>query len=321
MKPEDNGIIFDIQHYSLQDGPGVRSTVFFKGCPLSCWWCSNPESQSLQPQLLFYENLCVSCGTCVEACPNQAIVVVEDGSIHLRRELCQACGSCVPVCLRNARAISGRIMTVDEVCDDVRQHWRIFMQSDGGVTCSGGEPLAQPGFLSSVLTRLHDELGFHTCLDTSGYTPWETLQWMLPHLDLILLDIKHMDGTRHKKATGLGNELILRNARELGRVGFPVLIRLPLIPDFNDTLENLHALGSFLRGIGLLDVEIMPYHEFGLSKYSALGRKYNHPSSAMPETERAVMVLQTYGLEVLVHGRMYDEKKTKIASEGVDYKQ
>lgn len=301
MMSERSGIVFDIQHYCLHDGPGIRSTVFLKGCPLTCRWCSNPESQSRHAQILFYRNLCVGCGACVAACPDQALSMEEDG-VHMRRDLCTACGHCVPVCLRNARTVSGRVMTTEEVCTEVRQHWKIFMQSGGGVTCGGGEALAQPGFLLSLLIRLHDELGFHTCLDTSGYAPWKTLHGMLPYLDLILLDIKHMESSMHEKATGKGNECILRNAKELGRLGFPVVVRLPLIPRFNDTESNLHALGAFLKETGMNAVEILPYHGFGISKYDALEKIYSPLATGEPETERAVSVLHGYGLDVRVHG-------------------
>jgi len=295
------GLIFDIQHYCLQDGPGVRSTVFLKGCPLSCQWCSNPESQSGRPQLLVYAHLCVRCGACAAACPNQAITLGGDGP-SLDRGLCTACGACVPACLQNARALSGRMATVEEVCDEVRQHWRIFMQSGGGVTCGGGEALAQPAFLLALLTRLHDDLGFHTCLDTTGYAPWNVLEGVLPHLDLILLDIKHMDGERHREATGVDNGPILRNARKLGQLDFPVTVRLPLIPGFNDDEQNIHALGSFLRDNRLNVVEIMPYHELGRSKYDALGRKYCPPIDKEPKTRSAESILRRFGLAATVHG-------------------
>lgn len=298
---EPRGMVFDIQHYCLHDGPGVRSTVFLKGCPLSCRWCSNPESQSGQPQLLYYRHLCVGCGACVAACPNRALILDEDG-LHLDRDLCAACGLCVPACLQNARALSGRQMTVQQVCDEVRQHWRIFMQSGGGVTCGGGEAMAQPAFLLALLDRLHTELGFHTCLDTSGFAPWEVLVGLLPHLDLILLDIKHMDGAKHRAATGVDNQPILRNAAALGRLGFPVTVRLPLIPGFNDDEQNIHALGAFLREHRLPAVEIMPYHELGRSKYDALGREYCPPPTKEPKTRSSEKILRGYGLEATVHG-------------------
>lgn len=299
---QPRGLIFDIQHYCLHDGPGVRSTVFLKGCPLSCRWCSNPESQSGRPQLLFYENLCVRCGACAAACPNQALSLDGNGPA-MDRARCTACGQCVPACLQNARALSGRSVTVEEVCDEVRQHWRIFMQSGGGVTCGGGEALAQPAFLRALLARLHTGLGFHTCLDTCGYAPWEVLRDMLPQLDLILLDIKHMTGSRHQEATGADNGPILRNARELGRVGFPVLVRLPLVPGFNDDEENLESLAAFMRENGLGRIEIMPYHELGRSKYAALGKDCWAPPDKRPATERAEAILANHGLETLVHGR------------------
>lgn len=313
MNTAPRGMVFDIQHYCLHDGPGIRSTVFLKGCPLSCRWCSNPESQKRRPQLLFYRNLCVGCGACVEVCPRKALSLEADG-LHMDRARCTGCGRCVPVCLQNARVLSGRLMDVEEVCEEVRQHWRIFMHSGGGVTCGGGESLAQPGFLLALLTRLHDELGLHTCLDTSGHAPWRTLRAMLPHLDLILLDIKHMDPARHREATGRDNGPVLRNARELGRRCFPVVIRLPLIPAFNDTEDNLQALGAFLAEVGLPELEIMPYHEFGLSKYAALGQPYSPPPAKAPDVEKAESILRGFGLDVRVHGRQEEQPPTPCPS-------
>lgn len=176
------------------------------------------------------------------------------------------------------------------------------MHSGGGITCSGGEPLTQPAFLKELLIKLHDQLGFHTCLDTSGYAPWKTLEDMLPHLDMILLDIKHMDDNAHQEGTGVSNDAILQNAVKLGKLNFPVTIRLPLIPKFNDTLDNLEHMGVFLRENRLLSVEILPYHEFGLSKYTALQLDYQMPVSLPPATSIALKTLEKCGLNVSVHG-------------------
>ncbi|KAI95522.1 glycyl radical-activating protein [Rhodomicrobium udaipurense JA643] len=304
MKPADNpsGIVFDIQHFSVHDGPGVRSTVFLKGCPLTCRWCSNPESQRHQPELLHFGELCTLCGICVEECPNDALAIAGD---ELRRDeaACKLCGLCVSVCPQDARQLSGHRMTVEEVSTEVRQHWRIFMQSGGGVTLSGGEVLAQPAFAGALLSALHDDLGFHTCVDTTGFLPWENFERLLPAIDLILLDLKHMDDARHREATGIGNARILENARRLGERGFPVIVRLPLISAYNDTDENLHALGAFMKKANLGMLEILPYHEFGVSKYSALGKTYTVLSRKVPRSDTAADILGSYGLDVTVARR------------------
>lgn len=294
-------MIFDIQHYSLHDGPGVRSTVFFKGCPLSCKWCSNPESQQHASQIMHYQNICTVCGACITACPHGALSL-DRGAIKRQNDKCQACGQCISVCKSKASVLSGHPESVNEICSEVREHWRIFMQSGGGITCSGGEPLTQPAFLKGLLVKLHDELGFHTCLDTTGFAPWKTLEAMLPHLDLVLLDIKHMDNNTHKKGTGVSNVSILQNAVELGKLKFPVTVRLPLIPQFNDSPWNLELMGGFLNENGLTIVEIIPYHEFGLSKYNALQIDYQAPPSITPATSLAVNTLKDFGMDVTVHG-------------------
>ncbi|MEC5319351.1 glycyl-radical enzyme activating protein [Brenneria populi subsp. brevivirga] len=297
---EPQGVIFDIQHFSLHDGPGVRSTVFFKGCPLSCLWCSNPESQRRKPQLMYFAANCVSCGACVAVCKTGALSPGEKG-INIDRSVCQSCGLCVEVCSNDARTLSGRKMSVEEIADEVRQHWRIFMQSGGGVTCSGGEILSQPVFLRALLRKLHDEMGLHLCLDTSGYAPWSTLEPLLPHADMILLDLKHMDSACHKKATGRDNVRILENARRLGKCGFPVLVRLPLIPGFNDDDGNLSRLGAFMTEVALPAIEILPYHEFGSSKYQALGKTYRSYGNKRPRVREAREILSGFGLEVVLN--------------------
>jgi pyruvate formate lyase activating enzyme len=300
MREDIRGMVFDIQHFSLHDGPGVRSTIFLKGCPLSCWWCSNPESQHHGPQLLFFRHLCGGCGECARQCPEEAACVGEQG-VAVRRARCTACGVCVLSCRRGARALSGKAMSVGEACGHVRRHWRIFQTSGGGVTVSGGEALLQAEFLSALLEALHDDLGLHTCLDSCGHAPWPILEGMLPFLDMALLDMKHMDADEHKRGTGVGNALILENARRLAQSRVPVVVRLPLIPGFNDTPENLSATGMFLRETGLDTVEIMPYHTLGAAKHAALGRQYTFEPPAAPKAEEAGDRLRAYGLNVSVH--------------------
>ncbi len=293
----ETGWIFDIQHFSVHDGPGIRTTIFFKGCPLSCLWCSNPESQNPKPQLMYFSQLCKGCASCVEACSHKA-VKIENAALKYVRDQCVSCGTCASACLYEARTLSGRQMTVQQLCDAVSEDWRFYMQTGGGVTCGGGEPLMQPGFLRSLLIRLHDELGYHTSLDTSGFAPWNVLESLLAHLDLVLLDIKHMDSSVHKKLTGVGNELILHNAQELARRGFPVLTRVPLIPGANDDRLNLNALGQFLSKNNLRDVEVIPYHTYGLNKYKALGIDYAFAQTAKPDCDFCKSILGSYQLKV-----------------------
>lgn len=294
------GRIFDMQRFCTHDGPGIRTTIFLKGCPLRCAWCSNPESQHPAPQLLFHANLCKGCGHCAKVCPSGAISTAE-GNLSFKRNMCTNCGACASVCPAEARTLSGRTVDVEDVVEFARQDWKYYMESGGGITCSGGEALAQPEFLKALLVRLHDELGYHTCLDTTGHTPWEKLQAVLPHTNLILLDIKHMDSTEHKRMTGQENTLILENAGKLAAMEFPVLIRVPLIPAYNDTEQNVEALGEFLSECRFCDVELMPYHTFGKSKYQALGWQYAD-IPGKPQVERTVTLLKKHGLNVMVHG-------------------
>ena len=294
------GTIFDIQHFSLQDGPGIRSTVFFKGCPLRCRWCSNPESQLPQPQFLHYHSLCRQCGACVETCPQRALSCTQEGNF-VRNDSCNRCEKCVEVCRWNANALSGRSVSAEEVCEELLLYWRVFVYHGGGITCSGGEPLAQPQFLKAILSIMHDSYGIDTCIETSGFAPWEVLGSVLPHLDRLYFDIKHMDDARHREGTGVSNAVILENAAKLATCGKSIVIRTPLIPGFNDTEENMEALGVFMASHGLPEIELMPQHVYGKSKYAALGRFYDVDESAQPQTERAVGILRRFVDKVSVH--------------------
>lgn len=296
----NKGIIFDIQHFSIHDGPGIRSTIFFKGCPLSCLWCSNPESHATHPQIMYYQHLCTGCGACVDVCRNKALIKGDDAIEHDKIR-CSACGVCAGACLYKARIHTGKVVDVDTVCDTIHEHWRIFMQSGGGVTCSGGEVFMQPDFLRAILYKVHDVLGLHSCIETSGYTRWESFASVLPLLDLVFLDIKHMDNEKHMRATGKPNGLILENARKLADSNVPVIIRFPLIPGFNDSVDDVRDLGVFLQATGLRHLEIMPYHALGVSKYAALGKKCRMDSNKAPRVDAAVAILQKYGIKVEVH--------------------
>jgi pyruvate formate lyase activating enzyme len=296
------GYIFDIQRFSINDGPGIRTTVFFKGCPLRCIWCSNPESQETLPQLLYFESLCTRCYRCVEVCPTGATKRSSDGSIEIDRGLCQACGSCVEACPAEARAISGRTMSVDEVMEIVRKDELFYRNSGGGVTASGGEPTYQPDFLIELF-RQCQRYGFHTTLDTCGYVKWKIMKGILDHTDLVYYDLKHMDTEKHREFTGVGNELILGNAKRISQSGTPIVMRIPLIPGYNDSAENIRATAEFVSGLNVVRVDIVPFHQLGSNKYQRLGRIYQL-TEVKPYQEEEIQAFkdtfESYGLEVSI---------------------
>ncbi|HZK56041.1 MAG TPA: glycyl-radical enzyme activating protein [Desulfosporosinus sp.] len=299
---EKKALIFNIQRYSTEDGPGIRTTVFFQGCPLSCPWCSNPESKQHKPQLLHFSNTCVQCYSCLKACPTGASQKKDDGSVWVDRAICNGCGACVKVCPANARSNAGKWMTVDEVFNIIDKDSSYYMNSDGGVTLGGGECTSQPEFALELLDRCYHR-AIHTCLDTCGYTPWAVLEKILPKVELVLFDIKHMDPVKHKELTGVDNELILDNASKIKQMGIEIIIRLPLIPGYNDDERNIKATGRFMKLRGLDRVDILPYHRLGVNKYNALGEEY--PLAELPSLEKdninkTVKILESYGLKVNV---------------------
>ena len=264
------GTIFDIKEFAVHDGPGVRQTVFLKGCPLRCRWCHNPEGLSVQPQLMFSRSSCIRCGKCMEVCP-AASKAGKPGGFYPGKD-CIACGTCVDVCPMGLRQITGKVMSSGELVAAIRENSDYYAALGGGVTFSGGEPLLQGEFLLEVLEQLPD---LHTAIDTSAYADSRLFAQAAERLSFLMMDVKLMDPALHKKYTGVDNGIILDNLRFLCRGSKPFVIRIPLIPGVNDSRENLEATAAFLSGAAsLLRVEILPYHKTAGAKYSMLGMEY-----------------------------------------------
>lgn len=299
-----SGIVFDIQKFSLHDGPGIRTTVFLKGCGLRCWWCHNPESQHPRPELLLRVELCIQCGACVAECPQGAIQ--PDGDAFVTdRALCERCGECLTACVAEAREIVGQEMTVEQVMDDVLRDVIFYDQSGGGVTFSGGEPLLQGEFLLDLLQacKAHD---LHTIVDTCGHANVDTLARVRPYVDLFLYDVKVMDDARHREVTGVSNALILDNLRFLAAHNHPVIVRVPVIPNINDDEDNLRQLGDLVRSMpNITQVNILPYHKLGKDKYDRLAHTNPMPETAEPSEDAMLdvkRVLESFGLNVTIGG-------------------
>ncbi len=257
---EKGGVIFNIEHSSFVDGPGIRTTVFFKGCNLRCAWCHNPESQSFLPQMMIYKEKCVSCGRCKEKCPSGL-------------ENCTLCGACALYCPADARRIKGKNYTVEEVLDEVLSDAPFYESSGGGVTFSGGECMLQIDFLEELLEKCK-AAGVHTAVDTAGHVPFESFKKILDLTDIFLYDVKCFDSEKHKKYTGVGNELILKNLAKLLSAGKRIWVRIPIITGVNDTAEEMLCIKDFFDRNGYPErIELLPYHSMGESKYDALGRQ------------------------------------------------
>jgi pyruvate formate lyase activating enzyme len=306
------GTVFDIQRYSLHDGPGLRTSVFLKGCPLRCSWCSNPESQRVTPELAMFSANCLACGACVEVCGPGARKLV-DGQLVWERGLCNECAECVRACPAEAVCWSGQRWTAGDVIREVLRD-APFYEDGGGLTLTGGEPALQPAFAEAIL-RLAKAERLNTAIETTGNAPWEVLGMLLPYLDLWLYDVKHMDSKTHRDCTGLGNELVLSNLRKLATLGAPIEVRVPLIPGFNMTEENVRQTAEFVveLGGGVRSVDLLPYHTLGRAKYEALGRSCpwkdrDPPTDADPATgsgqavQAVAETVRSYGLNVQIVG-------------------
>jgi len=293
-------MIFDIKKYAIHDGPGIRTTVFFKGCPLHCKWCHNPESIRFHPELGFRQRRCIGCGQCIKVCPNNAISI-EDGVITTDAEKCTQCYKCVDACIPAAREIIGSERDTKDIADEIEKDIMFYDSSGGGVTVSGGEPLAQPDALCTLLTECRNR-GIHTTVDTTCYAKLDVVKRVRPLGDLFLCDVKHLDNTVHKKITGVSNELILSNIKWLDESGANIIIRMPFVPGYNDSVSNIKALGEFVSALGnVLHVELLLYNSGGREKAKRLVNFVDIVRAEYVKDESicaASKILESYGLEV-----------------------
>ncbi len=295
------GIVFNIQRFSIHDGPGIRTTVFLKGCPLKCLWCSNPESKHINPQLMVRNIKCIGCASCVSVCPENAILFSENKKRQINWHLCTHCFACVEACLSGSLTAIGEQMTPEEVVEVVEKDTLFYQNSGGGATISGGEALVQHEFLKTLLLLLKQKK-IHIALDTTGHAPESVIENIIPLVDLVLFDIKHLDTVRHKEATGIGNELILKNLRYVAPQ-VRTWIRIPLIAGYNDGIEHIKELAKTASALKVEKISFLPYHEGGISKISQIGQK-DPGFSADPPTdvylEKLIEIMRHSNIDVSV---------------------
>lgn len=278
-------LVFNIQKYSIHDGEGIRTTIFFKGCPMECKWCHNPESQSYKPVIMHNAEKCTQCGSCVAKCPQEAIRR-EDGRIKTSNEKCNFCEKCVDTCINNAREKAGTSYTIAEVMKEIEKDKMFYEQSKGGITLSGGEVMTQDmDYIIQILKKCH-RMGYSVNIDTCGHSSFENFEKVLPYVDTFLYDIKHMDDAVHKEITGQGNFLVLDNLKRLSEKGAKISIRMPLVEGVNSDDENIDKTIAFLKSINVYSVNLLPYHNTGKSKYERMGIAYEGAVYEAPSNER-----------------------------------
>lgn len=297
----ERGLVFNIQRFSIHDGPGIRTTVFFKGCTLRCFWCHNPESIHSEPQIQLFPQKCIGCGRCFKVCPVNAHRI-ERGQRVFLRELCRGCGKCAEVCYAEALVITGKWMTVQEIIDEVKKDNPFYESSGGGVTLSGGEPLLQAKFIKTLLEECKKR-ELHTAMDTAGNVPWEAFEMVLPFVDLFLYDLKVANEYKHTEVTGASNVRIISNLKKLVDKGKDIWIRVPVIPRVNDTLREMEKIALLIKDLdsdNIKLVELLPFHRLGESKYESLGLEYKAKDFIPPEDDlmnRFVEVFMSKGLK------------------------
>lgn len=297
------GRTINIQKYSIHDGPGIRTTVFLKGCPLRCWWCHNPESQSTKHEIMFFDERCTSCGVCVKRCREKAIEIKEKYPI-IDENKCTLCGKCTDFCPNNAREYIGQDMSVQEVMEEIIKDEVFYDESNGGVTFSGGEPLLQADFLNEVLKRCKNR-GIHTAVDTSGYASWDKFEKITDKVDLFLFDIKLMNNEKHIKYIGVENLLILDNLKKLSDKGANIFIRMPIIAGINDDDEHVDEVIKFLSNLRILQINLLAYHKIGMDKYRRLKMHYRLSGMEKPTDEVIAKIgekLKKSGFKVKIGG-------------------
>ena len=293
--------VFNVQKYSIHDGDGIRTTIFFKGCPINCAWCHNPESQRFDKELLYFKDRCTGCGKCVQRCPNGANTMV-DGKAELDRSKCNACGVCADWCIATARDIAGKEYTVKELVKEAEKDRQFYEESGGGITLSGGEVMSMDMDYIEQLCKILYNKGYSVNIDTCGYAPYEDYKRILPYIDTFLYDIKVMDKADHEKFIGVDNELILENLKKLSADGAKINIRIPTVKGVNATEEFMQAVVDFLKGnnISVKQVNLLPYHNTGKHKYSKLDREYDtdgimeKPSAESMELFKNIFVKNGY---------------------------
>jgi len=297
-------LVLNIYRMTVHNGPGLRTLIVFKGCPLQCLWCSTPESQKYQVEIGINRKTCNLCGNCIPACPLHAISLV-DGIININRTVCDNCGKCVEVCYPQAIKLLGTYMSVSELVQEAEKDIVFYNNSGGGVTISGGEPLLEPDFNEELLRALKSK-NINIGVDTSGYVPWVFIERVLPYIDFFLWDIKHMDSAKHQALTGVPNELILSNARAVSDRGISLYIRIPVIPGYNDSDENIRATCEFVKTLSsVIQVDLLPVHHLGRARYESLDRLYPLENVQLIPDDRMQtlkMLVESYGLRCSIGG-------------------